>query len=65
VINNYNGITFQNNNELVDILNKVDSDLDLITELGKNSYVYYTKERSFENMVNAFTNAIHFSKKNL
>ena len=59
IINNYNGYRCATENDFENCLVKVCNDKDLINNLRKNSFDYYNKECSIDNMVEGFVQAFN------
>jgi glycosyltransferase involved in cell wall biosynthesis len=60
IINNYNGIFYNNVNELIDILKSAYNDPNYFLTLGKNAREYYINNASIDIMAEGFINAIEY-----
>ncbi|OIQ23504.1 glycosyltransferase family 4 protein [Lacinutrix sp. MedPE-SW] len=58
--NNYNGLLFENDNELKEILIDIHNNPEKYIELGKNAKEFYLKYRTPENMANSFIDAVKY-----
>ncbi|WP_426790107.1 glycosyltransferase [Sphingobacterium sp. WOUb80] len=61
VVNDYNGFTFTEDEEIIRLMIKCNNEPGVMKQLGDNAFDYYSKERSFDSMVETFDNALLYA----
>ncbi|MEX2336397.1 MAG: glycosyltransferase family 4 protein [Fulvivirga sp.] len=54
IIDGYNGFLIKDEVSLIRVLNKIDTNPDLVKLMGKNAFLYYTEKRNIDIMLNGF-----------